>query len=268
MKIEEVNYANLYEISFFQPKGWNFIVPHFEYYINSTFCHPIKIVERNKIIGVGSVILNEDSAWLAHIIVHKNYRKKGIGDIIVKKLLEICSKNKIKSVFLDSTEEGFGLYKKNGFETQTEYLNYKGTFFEKGNDVKYEFIKPYEPKYLKQILELDFFVTNEKREKKLIEELKGAMVFAKNKSEIQGFFLPFFGEGLVIAKNNFAGFELLKLRLCSRDFAVVFKENEFVINFLNKIGFKQNKSSKRMVFGENRPYKPKLIFNRANGKLG
>ena len=79
MKFAEVKYDDLNEIRKLQPEGWPDIVTDFEYYLDSAFCNPIKTVLGGKIVGVGVTIIFGESAWIAHIIVDKEFRKRGIG---------------------------------------------------------------------------------------------------------------------------------------------------------------------------------------------
>lgn len=60
-----------------QPEGWGDITLSLIEYCLQTSCKPIKVVDQNKIVGVGTLILHEKSAWLAHIIVNGSYRGRG-----------------------------------------------------------------------------------------------------------------------------------------------------------------------------------------------
>ena len=87
MQYDIVNHIDLEEIGDLQPDGWPDIINEFEFYITCDFCNPIKATIGNRIVGVGTSIIFENSAWLAHIIVDSDSRNKGLGFQIVERLL-------------------------------------------------------------------------------------------------------------------------------------------------------------------------------------
>ena len=87
---------------------------------------PVKISIENKIIGIGTGIVFGNTAWLAHIIVNPEFRRRGIGRKIVIELLNIIKNTGCETVSLIATELGCPIYEKAGFIEQTKYA-----FFEK-----------------------------------------------------------------------------------------------------------------------------------------
>ena len=76
MKIGILDQDDMPLIAALQPEGWDIIsVIHF--YTKASFCFPIKVTIDNKIIGIGTTIIHNDVAWLAHIIVHPDCRNQG-----------------------------------------------------------------------------------------------------------------------------------------------------------------------------------------------
>jgi hypothetical protein len=80
--------SDMNEIRHLQPEGCPDIVPGFEFYIGKEFCHPLKALIDNRIAGIGTSIIFNKTAWLAHIIVGKDYGNKGTGYEITQKLLK------------------------------------------------------------------------------------------------------------------------------------------------------------------------------------
>ncbi len=76
-----------------------------------------------------------NTAWLAHIIVDPEYRKRGIGSLIVCQLLDFLKNSGCETVSLIATELGYSVYKKAGFVEQTEYA-----FFEREESGKRVFM--------------------------------------------------------------------------------------------------------------------------------
>lgn len=125
MQFQSIQFSDLDEIKRFQPEGWADIIPDFEFYIRSDYCYPVKTKIGDKITGVGALIVFENTAWLAHIIVDPDYRKQGIGFQIVEELLNELKYRSINSWLLLATELGQSVYSKAGFRVVTEYAYFK-----------------------------------------------------------------------------------------------------------------------------------------------
>jgi GNAT superfamily N-acetyltransferase len=119
-----VTYNDLQEIRKLQPEGWPDIVTDFKFYLNADFCLTVKIVFENRIVGIGAAIILGDSAWLAHIIVDKEFRNKGIGSSIVEELMKKLKGFSLRSYLLVATEMGKSLYEKAGFRVVSDYAYY------------------------------------------------------------------------------------------------------------------------------------------------
>ena len=68
--------------------------------------------------------------------------------------------------------------------------------------------------------------------------------------QLKGFYLPHLGDGLIIAKNHEAGFELLKLKWATNSELIILPQgNEEVIEFAENQGFKPFRYAARMILG-------------------
>lgn len=84
---------------------------------NAKTCNsiPLSLVAllNDKVVGTINFIENDDndrpelSPWLAALIVKPNIRKKGIGSLLVNKLLEIAKEMKISKLYLGTDNPGF-----------------------------------------------------------------------------------------------------------------------------------------------------------------
>jgi GNAT superfamily N-acetyltransferase len=88
MGIQTLKHNDIHALTGLTPEGWQNIVPIFDFYTKSNFCFPIKAVYDNKIVGIGTTIIHNDTAWLAHIIVHPDKRNQGIGQLITQTLID------------------------------------------------------------------------------------------------------------------------------------------------------------------------------------
>ena len=248
MKLDKVTYDDLLEIAGLQPDGWNDIITEFRSYIQYEFCNPVKVKIENKIIGIGTSIMFENSGWLAHIIVDKAWRNKGIGFMITGSLIKDLRHNSIDTILLIATELGEPVYKKAGFRIVSDYI-----FFKREKPwIKMpvsEKIMPYKDDFYKGIIGLDKNISGENRERLIKRYLKNSSVFIEN-NEVTGFYLPGLGEGLIFADNPEAGIELMKLKYSKADKAVLPSENIAGIEFLERNGFvRADTKGKRMILG-------------------
>lgn len=250
-----------------QPEGWGDITINLMEYCLQSFCKPIKVVDRNNIVGVGALILHESSAWLGHIIVDESYRGQGIGYKIVKYLVEIAIKNGSSSINLIATDLGVPVYKKVGFRKVGSYQ-----FLRR----EHEWLQQSLPNQLKsattafyeQILKLDQEISGESRRELIQGHLKQAVIFEKE-GLVEGYYFPQLGQGPIYAKTRRAGLGLMALKYSTIDTAVLPGNNTVGIQFLVKNGFEaQDITAIRMTYGEEIIWCSDQIFSRIGGNYG
>jgi GNAT superfamily N-acetyltransferase len=249
----------------FQPPDWSDVMPALRYYVDSEFCHPVKAVIGNKIVGVGTSIIHHQVAWLATIITHPDHRNKGIGTIVTSALIARLE-NTTPSIMLVATPLGEFVYKKLGFATDGEYLFFKDGLPSEGKTISPN-IFPYEPDFKRRILELDFEAAGEDRAMRLEEYLADGKVYVRQ-GHVSGFYLPSFGEGLIVAENAEAGTVLLHAKHISSSVTILPKENIEGINFLKERGYLQYRTAARMRLGKKLDWNPEMIYSRVSGAIG
>lgn len=248
------------------PPGWDAIMPALEFCTSSDFCFPVKITIDQKIVGIGTTTIHNDVAWLAHIIVHPDYRNQSIGRVITHTLMEISNTNRCDTIYLLATELGEPVYKKAGFETETEYVYFKGIKMLAGSMYS-EHILPFSNDFKTQISALDRHISGEDRMIQLEPYLSTGFVFVKD-NEVEGFYLPALGDGLIVATTFPAGQALMELRLTSKDFAAFPIDNITAAAYMQQHNFKKVRSEKRMRSGKPRDWQPENLYNRIGGNLG
>lgn len=265
MQIQPFEYKDIPNIADLTPEKWNDIRPSFTFYLESPFCFPIKVTLDDQIVGLGATIVHNDIAWLGHIIVHPEQRGKGIGKQITQALVDIAKQKNCETIYLIATHLGFPVYEKKGFLIETEYLAFKDIALEKSS-VSPRII-PYSQTFKAAIASIDKITTGEKRMMHLESFLETGYVY-KHNDQIQGFYLPDLGEGLIVAMNASAGIELLKLHLQHTDKLVFPKENLEARDFLYHNGFKEYDIVKRMRIGHHRALQLENIYSRVSGSIG
>lgn len=265
LQIERLTAKDLKDVFHLQPEDWPDILPSIQYYCKSDFCFPLKAIRDNQLVGMGTAIIHGHTAWLAHIIVHKEYRNSGIGRAITQALIGLIHRTPCQSMLLIATALGEPVYKKVGFETEAEYL-----FFENGvlynGEISKRIIR-FEKKYKNELLKLDGSVSGEDRSKLLQEHMVNAHMFIENNA-VKGFYLPTLGEGLIIADTNDAGQELMKMRFTENKKFCIPANNQHGINFLHTHGFKEYRKASRMILGKRLSWSGDKIYSRIGGNLG
>jgi Acetyltransferase (GNAT) domain len=91
----------------------------------------------------------------------------------------------------------------------------------------------------------------------------------ESSDNIEGAYLPGLGSGLIFAKNQDAGLELLKFKLStSKTRIVIPSENKIALDFLKNEGYQSFSTAPRMFLGNEVNWKPELVFSRATGYSG
>lgn len=264
MEVLPLNNNDVNLLGNLQPAGWPDIVPNFRFYTASSFCFPIKIIIDGKIAGIGAAIIHHEIAWLGHIIVHPEYRGKGIGAYITQTLVDMAKQHNCETINLIATDLGAPVYEKAGFTTETEYLFFKDIHIA---STLSPHVIPYKKEFREQIAEIDYLTSQEERMFFFEEHLARGLVYRSN-NMVEGFYLPTLGEGLIIANTPTAGIELLKVHFNTNDKVAFPKDNLYAATFLHERGFKEIRTAKRMILGKPRNVILSNIYNRIAGNIG
>ena len=266
MQFETVTIDDLDEIRNLQPTDWSDIIPEFEFYIQSSFCCPIKTKIDEKIVGIGASIVFENTSWIAHIIVDSDYRNKGVGAQIVTELLNALKRDSVATCSLIATELGKPVYLKAGFRIASEY-----SFFQREKQwiecPVSENVISFKEQHRAMIYELDHKISGEKRELLLKDYLSNSIVFVES-NKVLGFYIPDLKEGLIYADTDEAGLELMKLKYAKVDKAILPSDNSKGIEFLRQNGFVETRKVSRMILGKELDWNPKKMFGRIGGNFG
>ena len=260
--------ADLARISHLQPDGWQDIVTFFRFYLEAPFCLPLKIEDTNCIVAIGALILHRETAWIAHIIVDSEMRRKGLGLAITEELIRGAEKNGRNIQLLIATQMGAPLYERSGFRHSCDYLFYhqpvRGAV-----DMPFQ-IRELEAADFLEILSLDQSAAGEDRRALLSRYGTSGWVYVDpEKKSIRGYFLPDLGEGTVVAQDSEAGSALLGLRLAKVEAAPVLPAGNHAANaFLRDMGLNPRSSAVRMVRNGDDPLDQGMVFNRIGGHLG
>lgn len=215
---------------------------------------------------MGTAIIYGNTAWLAHIIVHKEHRNAGIGTTLTHALIELIHKTPCRTILLIATALGEPVYTKAGFEIDTQY-----TFLDDGTlpppSGRANEIKMFDKRYESDLLKLDYRVSGEHREKLFRSHWDAIKICVEN-GTLKGFYIPTLGEGLIIAEDPGTGFELMKLKYSTSKMFCIPVNNERGINFLTTNGYKEYRKATRMILGKKISWNSGKIYSRIGGNLG
>jgi GNAT superfamily N-acetyltransferase len=265
MQMLPVLRADLPYIGRLSPEAWGDITPNFVNYISLPFCHPFKALQEGMPVGLGAIIENEDTVWLAQIIVHPSQRNKGIGKAITQYLVDSVDRHRFKTIMLDATHFGFPVYKSLGFEVVAEHVHFTGKVLDLETD--YAHIIPFEERYRQDVYCIDRLASGERRQNSLDSLLDGALLYVTGNT-VRGVYFASSAKGCIIAGDAEAGIELMKCRLSARDTCMLPAGNKIACNFLLQNGFEHVRTSHRMRLGPEPAWDPTYIFNCMSGALG
>jgi GNAT superfamily N-acetyltransferase len=264
-KIEPLVSSDLKLIPRLQPSGWQDITSWITFYTQSPFCFPVKLIIDDEIAAIGCGIKHADVAWIAHIIVHPDHRNKGLGTSITKSIVDTMLANGSKTLNLVATDLGEPVYKKLGFETESEYGFFKE--IKPVNDSIAQNILGYETRFEHEVRALDRLASAEDRVFQWQPHLKDGYFYLEE-NRLTGFYLPTFGDGCILASTQQAGQSLMKFRLREKDNACFPMENKVALKFMYNLGYHETRVAKRMRLGPAIAWKREMMYNRIAGNLG
>jgi GNAT superfamily N-acetyltransferase len=267
MEYKIITYDDLNSLKGLQPEDWPDIIPSFEFYIKTPFCLPIMTKVKDQVAGIGSLISLGKTSWIGHMIVGKNFRRRGIGYQLVKELLANHERTSAETCLLIASEMGKPVYVKAGFREVAEYIFFKRR--KRWKKRKFDdHIFSFHESFRSGVHELDRKVSGENRERLLSGYLNESQIYLKN-TKVEGYYVPTLKEGLIIADSEEAGRALMEIKYSKVDKASLPMDNKAGIHFLQQNGFvRTEKKGTRMVFGRDIQWMPEKLYSRIGGNLG
>ncbi len=117
----------------FNTTGWNieykFTAADLKKAIGNSW-YALSAFDSGKLIGFGRVIADGvHHALIVDMIVHPQYQGKGIGSLLLEKLVKKCKEENIRDIQLFAAADRYGFYEKHGFEQRPHNapgMQYKG----------------------------------------------------------------------------------------------------------------------------------------------
>ncbi len=267
-KLVQINKGHQKDLKALTPSDWNSDISlFFKTHGNEKYLHAIGFELDDQLVACGFAIINNNVAWLGNIVVDNNFRKLGLGTKITSSLIGYCKNINCTSLLLIATKLVEPVYRKLGFQTESEYIFFRGTnnfALKEEHCIRKITVTDYD-----DIFKLDFVFTCEDRKYLLMKFLHSGFLHLNDRKEIDGFFLPDFGNGFIAAGNETAGINLLQGKHIGIEATtVVPSKNETAVRYLMENNFREVLRAPRMMLGEKIIWKPECIFSRAAGYCG
>jgi len=165
------------------PYAWQDIKRLYELEPQGCFCAE----DDNQFIGQSIGVMMGTLGAIGVIIVHENYRRRGIGAALTTETLNYLQNKGAKTVKLDATPEGYNIYKKLGFLDEFPVYHYVGGLTSSQSLTGSSEVKPLvaDPE---AIIKFDEFAFGANRANVLKALFKDSRTFVvKHGSEIQGY---------------------------------------------------------------------------------
>lgn len=125
MKIKIVNKDNKKEVDLFEKKEWK-LFDKGTGHRHKEKKYSFAVYDGNKIIGYSKFKIVGGAAHLSQLLISKKYRRKGIGELLMKNFEDFSKKKKCHIAYLDASErhkEAINFYKKMGYKRVAKLKN-------------------------------------------------------------------------------------------------------------------------------------------------
>lgn len=265
--LRDLELSDIPKLEAFAPKEWNMALDAlFLKHFGRSYFHSRVWAEPDGILAVGQGIVNGATGWIGNIIVRPEARKRGLGSRMTQDVIDLLRARGCSTLLLIATELGEPVYHKLGFRKTGEYVFLQLPRLLWTSTTSVRRLKQSEAD---AVFKLDAFASGEARSALLAPDVDAGWAHVDPDGALDGFFLPTFGAGLIIAIRPSAG---LALQAFKHTFypgaAVVPTGNDAALHFLVEHGAIETARAPRMAFGPEVSWKEEYIFARGAGYCG
>jgi predicted GNAT family acetyltransferase len=234
----------------------------------------IAVCEGRPVGTATTIIYGKEVGWIGMMLVHPDFRKRGIARVLMDHCVEILRAAGVRSIKLDATPEGREVYLKLGFQDECRLTRYKGmsVLAEDGS----QNIRAARAEDFERIVALDQSATGALRDRlleRLIAESSRALVY-QNGNRVSGFGILRPGAlasylGPVIATEVSHAQQLASALASGEIVCDLPDQNEAAARWAKDCGFVPQRTLTRMYLGENiSASAPESYFAIAGPELG
>jgi ribosomal protein S18 acetylase RimI-like enzyme len=219
-----------------------------------------------------TVAYGTELGWIGMMLVHPDFRRRGIARVLMDHSIEILRSAGVKSIKLDATPAGRDVYLRIGFKDEYTLTRYEGA----GTPSQNTKIRRAADDDLPKILALDQAATGAPRENLLRRLLSGASraVVYESNGEISGFGFARAGSlatyaGPIVAPDPTHGKEIASALADGKTFCDLPDRHSAATDWAKSQNFTPQRTLTRMYLGENvQPTAPESYFAIAAPDLG
>lgn len=236
-------------------------------YFQEDFFKAFVLIHEGRIVGTGNAFIKNQLGWLANIIVLEEYRGRGLGYQMTQHLIDYIREQGCTTQLLIATSFGEPVYRKAGFQKITTYQRFDS---EHALDLEPSpFVRPLTARDWDQVYALDELANGEPRRHLLKKHHGTGLGYFHSNGALLGFYLPDFGRGLVLAKDEAAGTALIQVKHAQKGTRTYLPiDNQTGVTALEKLGIKKGGTSCKMVLGECNSWNPQYIYSYGSGYCG
>ncbi len=250
------------------PEDWGMDYEAFlDEFLSEQYFDAFVITENNQIVATANSFIKDEVGWIANVIVDATCRGKGFGTQVTKHIIDFIFDKGCKTQLLLASDLGEPVYLKLGFQIVSNYVCFKS---EKSSDYQpNNLVRKLKQEDLESVYRLDFEINGENRFHLIDKYYSSGFGYFNSSHELLGIYLPGFGRGLVLAKEEAIGIELLKLKHSEKGkTSFLPEENTVGLEFLHRYTVRQGTSLKRMILGKAVSWNPQMIYSYASGYCG
>jgi GNAT superfamily N-acetyltransferase len=267
VRLRDLELGDVPGLATFAPADWHtaldaVLLQH----IGRRYFHGRVALDAERLAGVGQGLVTGTAGWLGNIIVRPEMRRRGLGTRITHDLVDLLRVQGCSTLLLIATNLGEPVYRRLGFRRTAEYLFLRVPRLTPAPSTS---IRRLQPSDLERMIELDAWATDEARQALIGPHFESGWGHVDPHGVLDGFFLPAFGAGLVIASRPDAGVQLLGFKHAYYPGpAVVPVANTLASEFLLAHGAQETARAPRMALGDEIAWRPECVFARASGYCG
>jgi GNAT superfamily N-acetyltransferase len=244
--------------------GWPGRRARYDFFVRHPCCLALAAELEGEMVGMGFGTRNGAVGWLGLICVSPRFQRRGIGLALTSHVAERLEEAGCRTLVLTATEAGKPVYEKLGFFTETFYHEFSGPGLD--SEALEPAVRRMLPVDLPSVCDLDLRLTGEDRSHLLRAFQGSGWLVTGDDGDVLGYHLPApWGGGPVIAEASTTARALLHLvrTLAGSDVTARFwlaTENEDGREYMNSIGFGEERRLPRMIRGEPVLWSPKSLW--------
>ncbi|WP_300408143.1 ribosomal protein S18-alanine N-acetyltransferase [Lagierella sp.] len=128
-RVKKMEYEDIKDVAVMEKEIFKFpwAYESFVSFLDNKFNHFYLVLKDDELVGYFGIMMIFDDCDIYSVGVRPKYQGEGIGNFIIKKIIQICNENNVNTITLEVREfnyKAIGLYEKFGFKLLTRIKGY------------------------------------------------------------------------------------------------------------------------------------------------